>query len=213
VSIREAVKTIVQAEGKIDVVVNNAGFGAFGPFELSTDAQRRELFDVNVFGVMNVVQAVLPVLRKNQPGSLIQVSSIGGLMSFPLFSTYHSSKWAIEGFSESLYFELLPLGIQVKIIEPGATKSAFNGISLRSSPDAALSVYQAYVSRLLLKKDQSFEAGLAPEKVAKVIFKAATDHSHQLRYVVGNRRSLTLAKLRRILPTEWFLRLIKCNFN
>lgn len=212
-SIKEAIKTVIQKAGKIDVVVNNAGFGAFGPFELSTNAQRKELFEVNVFGVMNVVQEVLPVLRKNHSGTIINVSSIGGFMTYPLFSVYHSSKWAIEGFSESLYLELLPLGIKLKIIEPGATKSSFNSSSLVSFPHAELTIYNDYVSRLSLKKDHSFEDALAPEQVAKIIFMAATDNTNKLRYVVGNRRSVTLAKLRKMLPTEWFLQMINRKIN
>lgn len=95
-------------------MVNNAGFGGYGAFELSTITQRQSMFDVNIFGLMNVIQEILPYFRSNNSGLIINVSSIGGLMTYPLYSIFHSTKWAVEGFSESLNYELKHLGIGVK---------------------------------------------------------------------------------------------------
>lgn len=114
-----AVKTAHEAFGRLDVVINNAGYGLFGAVEEITDRQLRDQLDVNLFGVLHVTQAVLPILREQKSGHIIQISSIGGLVAFPNLGGYHASKWALEALSDSLAQEVAGFGIKVTLVEPG----------------------------------------------------------------------------------------------
>ncbi|HZH96384.1 MAG TPA: SDR family oxidoreductase, partial [Flavisolibacter sp.] len=129
-SIGNAVATGIERFGCIDVLVNNAGYGTLGVLEAASDEEIIKQFDVNVFGVINVTKAILPVMRKNKSGVIINISSVGGRITFPYFSLYHATKFAVEGLTESLQYELSPLGIQVKLIEPGGYKTKFAGSSM-----------------------------------------------------------------------------------
>jgi NADP-dependent 3-hydroxy acid dehydrogenase YdfG len=113
--------------GKIDVVLNNAGYGLMGTFESATRESIIRQFGVNVQGLFDVTQAALPHFRKNKDGMFINISSIGGKMTFPLMPLYHSTKWAVEGFSESLRWEMAQIGVQVKLVEPGGVATDFGG--------------------------------------------------------------------------------------
>jgi NAD(P)-dependent dehydrogenase (short-subunit alcohol dehydrogenase family) len=127
---KAAVAEAIEAFGGIDVWLNNAGYRAFGPVEAGKREQVERQFDVNVFGLIGCVQAVAPHFRQRRAGVLINVSSIGGIMTLPGYSVYHSSKFAVEGLSEGLWYELGTLGIKVKVIEPGAIKTDFGGRSM-----------------------------------------------------------------------------------
>jgi len=124
-SIRSAIKESLEKFGRIDAVVNNAGYGLVGPFEAATDEQIERQFQTNVFGLMNVCREILPYFREQKRGFIVNVASLGGRVSFPFYSIYNSTKWAVEGFSEALRYELEPLHIRVKIIEPGPIKTDF----------------------------------------------------------------------------------------
>lgn len=124
-SIQKAVRSGIDQFGTIDVLVNNAGYGVMGVFESATPDQIRQQYAVNVFGLMAVTQAVLPILRAQGHGTIVNLSSFGGLVALPFGSLYNSSKFAVEGFSEALSHEVLPLGIRVKIIEPGGVATNF----------------------------------------------------------------------------------------
>ncbi|MCL2318378.1 MAG: SDR family oxidoreductase, partial [Methanomassiliicoccaceae archaeon] len=126
-SISSAVKEGIAAFGKIDVLVNNAGYYAIGPFEAATHEQIEKQFDTNLLGVINMTKEVLPYLREQRSGTIVNVSSIAGMVTFPLHSLYNSTKWGVEGFSEALRYELRPFNIRVKIIEPGVIKTDFYG--------------------------------------------------------------------------------------
>ena len=212
-SIQHCLQRVLKQTSKIDVIVNNAGYGAFGAFELSTHEQRQEMYNVNVFGLMNVIQTLLPHFRQNKSGVIVNVSSIGGLMTYPLFSVYHSTKWAVEGFSESLYYELTKLGIRVKIVEPGATKTDFASRSLVVFDNPQLNDYRAYQEKLQEKAQDAFIHALEPEKIANTIFEASTDNKSKLRYPVGNKKSMTILNLRKVLPISFFMRLISKTFD
>src|SRR5262249_25648147 len=124
-TITQAVKDAVARFGSIDVLVNNAGYGLVGPFEASTKENIERQFNTNLFGLMETTRAILPHFREKRNGVLINVASMGGRITFPLYSLYHATKWAVEGYSESLQHELLPFNIRVKIIEPGPIKTDF----------------------------------------------------------------------------------------
>ncbi len=192
----------------LDVVVNNAGYGAVGVFEKATDADIRAQFDTNVFGVMNVVREILPLFRKQKNGIIITVTSVGGLVTFPLYSVYHATKWALEGFIESLAFELRPFNIVLKNVEPGAIKTDFYGRSMKKFSNTSISAYDGYEQAALAVMQKTGEHGPGPEVVAEAIFRAATDGSKRLRYPVGGNAPL-LVWLKRMLPNNVFFALVR----
>lgn len=185
-TIVSAVKEAIDRFGNIDVLVNNAGYGAYGPLEgTPMDALRRQ-FEVNVFGLVEVTKKVLEDMRKNKTGVIVNVSSVGGRMTFPFGSLYHGSKWAVEGLSEALNFEVRLFGAKVKIVEPGGVNTDFGGRSFVFSNDESLEEYQPLVkafAEAMANADTSTNQN--PEDVAEVIWNASTDGTDQLRYVSG----------------------------
>lgn len=200
-SIRAAISETLGRFGAIDTVVNNAGYGIVGPFEASTPEQIERQIQTNLIGVMNVVREILPYFRKQGGGTIVNVSSVGGRLTFPLYSAYHATKWGLEGFSEGLQFELRPHNIRVKIIEPGPIKTDFYGRSLDVVSKPGLTAYNGYVNRAMPNLQRAGETAPGPEIVARVIFKAVTDGSWKLRYSANG--ALFLA-LRRLFPESWF---------
>jgi NAD(P)-dependent dehydrogenase (short-subunit alcohol dehydrogenase family) len=167
--------------GGIDVLINNAGFALLGPLEgASLDDLRREI-DTNIMGVIGMIQLVLPLMREGGSGVIVNVSSLGGRMTLPLFSTYHATKFAVEGLTEALQYELQEHGIRVKLIEPGGSKTNFDSSSMVRTPHPA---YQALIDGFdkMWKKESAKLPG--PEKVVQAIYRAATDGSACLRYPV-----------------------------
>ncbi|MEL6306855.1 MAG: SDR family oxidoreductase [Chloroflexota bacterium] len=186
-SIANAATQILSDFEKVDVLLNNAGYGLAGPFEAATPEQIRTQFDTNVFGLMEVTRAFLPHFRANKAGVILNVSSIGGLITFPFISLYHSTKWAVEGFSESLWYELGQLGIQVKIIEPGGVATDFGGRSLvMAMPSEDLADYMPAVQTYMGNREAMSLGGSTAEYLAEEIFKAATDGTDTLRYLIGD---------------------------
>ncbi|WP_238006882.1 SDR family oxidoreductase [Dactylosporangium sp. AC04546] len=209
-SVDDAVARAVEAFEAIDVLVNNAGYGAYGPLE-AFDVERIERqFDTNVVGLLAVTKAVLPHMRARRRGVVVNLSSIGGRMTFPLGSLYHGSKFAVEGLSEALRYELEPLGIRVKLVEPGFVATDFGGRSLDFANDAALVEYQPTVDAVL--KGIAATLGAAPAGVAEVILTAATDGSRRLRYPAGDDAREILAA-RAATDDEAFADGIKARFN
>ena len=166
------------------MVLNNAGYGLVGPFEAATNEQIRRQFDTNVIGLMEVTRAFLPHFRANKAGMFLNVSSIGGRITYPLISLYHSSKWAVEGFSESLAFELRELGIQVKLIEPGGVATDFGGRSMTLAMSTELPDYMPMVQKVMAAFGARGPASSA-EQIAAGIYEATTDGKNQLRYLLG----------------------------
>ena len=211
-SIQAAVSTALARFGRIDVLVNNAGYGAYGPLEATPMRKVRRQFDVNVHGLIATTQAVLPHLRRQRSGIIVNISSIGGRLTFPLGTLYHGTKFAVEGLSEALHFELLPLGVQVKLIEPGMVKTDFAGRSFDFSNDPALAEYQPVVQALLGALGPMAAAASEPTTVAEVIFEAATDGRDELRYEAGADAQHLLAT-RRVADDATFLGAIRSQFG
>ena len=181
-SIQPAIDQAVSTFGGIDALLNNAGYGAYGPLEaFSMDGIRRQ-WDTNVLGLLAVTKAVLPVMRKNKSGVVANVSSVGGKITFPLGALYHGTKWAVEGLSESLHYELAPLGIRVKIIEPGAIATDFGGRSFDFTNDESLTEYQPTVQAMLGTIENVFTTASPASDCAEVIYNAITDGSEKMRY-------------------------------
>ena len=202
-SIRRAIAETRAAFGGIDVIVNNAGYGAVGVFEAATTDQIRRQFETNVFGVMNVIREILPYFREKGDGTIITVTSMGGLIAFPIYSIYHGTKWAVEGFTEALSFELRPFNIRVKNIEPGAIKTDFYERSQDLLQQEGLTAYDDYVRVTLANSQKAGADAPGPEVVARKIFVAANDRSFRLRYPVGSQSPWLLA-IRRLIPLTWF---------
>ncbi|MCY7352787.1 MAG: SDR family oxidoreductase [Cytophagaceae bacterium] len=202
-TIRQAIHDTIAAFGGLDVVVNNAGYGAVGIFEAASAEQIQRQFDTNVFGVMNVVREILPYFREKRDGTIINVTSMGGLVTFPIYSIYHATKWAVEGFAEALQFELRPFNIRVKNIEPGAIKTDFYSRSQDLFRKEGLTAYDKYQRVTFENSQKEGQKAPGPEVVAKKIFQAANDRSFRLRYPVGS-QSPVLLTLRRLLPLSWF---------
>jgi NAD(P)-dependent dehydrogenase (short-subunit alcohol dehydrogenase family) len=205
-SIRSAVRDAVMRFGAIDVLVNNAGYGAVGAFEASTPEQVDRQMSTNVTGLMNVTREVLPHFRERRAGVIVNVASVGGRVAFPLYSLYHATKWAVEGFSESLAYELEPFGVRVKIVEPGPIKTEFYDRSMELTTKPGLTAYDDFVGRALPNLQRAGASAPGPEVVAKTIFKAATDGSSRLRYPVN---AAGILALRQLLPTRLFMALVK----
>ena len=184
-SIAGATEKILADMGTVDVVLNNAGYGLVGPFEAASMAQIRSQFETNVFGLMEVTRAFLPHFRANKAGMFLNVSSIGGLITFPLISLYHSTKWAVEGFSESLSYELGSLGIQVKLIEPGGVATDFGGRSMTFAMDENLPDYNEIVGKFQTAMRNSGLGSSTAEFLAEGIYEATTDGKSQMRYLIG----------------------------
>ncbi|WP_394778209.1 SDR family oxidoreductase [Undibacterium sp.] len=214
-SIKQAVAAGIARFGRIDALINNAGFGLFGVFEAMSADKIREQFDVNVFGVMDVTRALLPHFRGNKAGTIINVSSGAGVFTLPMVSLYCASKFALEGFSESLSYELAPLGITVKVVEPGGVISTSFG--QRSGAEAgqvsALADYDAFITATNAVFAQLRSQRLATEEdVAKVIYDAATDGSDQLRYVATD-DIRPLVKARRETSEADYMQLMRSQFS
>lgn len=205
-SIRSAIKETIEKFGRIDAVVNNAGFAVVGPFEAATQEQIERQMQTNVYGVMNVCREILPVFREQRRGVIVNVASMGGRITFPLYSIYHASKWAVEGFSEALQYEVREFGIKIKIIEPGPIKTDFYDRSMSITKKEGLTAYDIFVAKAMPNLQRAGETGPDGSVVAETIYQAATDDSWKMRYPVNSKAILAL---RRFLPDALFLPIIR----
>ena len=185
-SIKAAVEQAQERFGGIDALLNNAGYGAYGALEATPTEVIRRQFDVNLFGLIAVIQAVLPGMRARKSGVIVNISSVGGRMCYPFGTLYHGSKWAVEGLSEALHYELIPLGIRVKLVEPGAVATDFGGRSFVFTNDESLEEYQPMVQAMVAAMAEGSPSGSQqPEGVAEVIWEATNDETLRLRHVSG----------------------------
>lgn len=183
-SIEQAIAVGIERFGRIDTLVNNAGFGLYGPFELATREQIQTQFDVNVFGVMDTMRAILPHFRQHGGGTIINISSQGGRITFPAISFYHATKFAIEGFTESVSYELAPFNIIVKLVEPGAVNTNFgSAATFTANPDHP--IYDAFVKKVTDNFPNMSPPPESPDVTVNAIYTAATDGTNQLRYIAG----------------------------
>jgi len=186
-SITSAIDEGIKKFGKIDVLINNAGYGAFGPLEASSKSRIERQFDTNVIGLLETTKALLPHFRKNRSGVIVNISSGAGKIAMPLGTLYHGTKFAVEGISESLQYELEPIGVKVKVVEPGVIATDFAGRSFDFANDEALEEYQPIVQKMMtVLGNESIQAQGSPASlVADVIWEAVTDGTSTLRYTAG----------------------------
>ena len=212
-SVKDAIAKIVTEKERIDVLVNNAGYGLFGSIEDVSIEEMKAQFETNFFGVMRVTQLVLPTMRKQKSGTIVNVSSVGGRISLPVLSAYNSTKFALEGLSESMSYELEPFGIKVVIIEPGVIRTNIMDSSIFAKK--AQDPKSPYFS-LIQKVESNFKSMMEnksspPEEVAKVILGALTSKNPQLRYTVGD-DAATMIQARVNMSDNEFKKMIMQNF-
>lgn len=182
-SAKACVDEVLTRAGRLDVLVNNAGYALGGAAEETSIEEAKEQFETNFFGVVRMVKAVLPHMREHRSGRIITIGSLAGLMAIPYNAFYSSTKFAVEGYMEALWFELKPFGIAVSIVEPGFVHTAINQAA-RFVADP-LTAYEGPRDRALAVIDRSVEKGIAPELVARAILRAAQSRAPHLRYRVG----------------------------
>lgn len=192
-SMKDGVQTIMEEHGRIDILVNNAGYGSFGSLEETPLSEARRQYEVNIFGLAALTQLVLPAMRKQGSGRIINISSIGGRFGEPHGGWYHSSKYALEGLSDSLRMELADFGIDVVLIEPGAIKSEWNAIARKNLEETSGSgPYREQVLRHIRSMEKIDGAGSPPEVIGRVIYKSATARKPKPRYIAGKGGRLVL---------------------
>ena len=213
-SITSSVEAGIKRFGKIDAVVNNAGFGLLGLFEAMNADQIREQFEVNVFGLMNVMRVVLPHFRSNENGLIINISSGAGLHTLPLLSTYNASKYALEGFSEAVSYELSSQNIKVKIVEPGAIETNFAKRSFEQyAYDPELTGYETFNAAVGKMLETMMSETATAADVADVIYEAATDGTDRVRYLAGTENFKKRMADSRQLSDQQYIDYIKTEYG
>ena len=207
-TIESGIKAGIDKFGDIDVLMNNAGYGTYGTLESMTTENIRRQFDVNVIGLLETTKAILPHFRAKKSGILINISSIGGKMAFPLGTLYHGTKFAVEGISEALSFELSAIGVKTKIVEPGVIATDFGGRSFSFLNDESLTEYQPLVQKFMSTFETANASPSPASLVAEVIYQAATDGTEQLRYTAGEDAKEYMAN-RKQLDDETFMQGMK----
>ena len=208
--VAKLVDDILTEAGRIDLLVNNAGFGVQGAAEETSIAQVRSLFETNFHGVVRVTNAVLPIMREQGGGRILNVSSVLGLIPAPYGAYYSATKHALEGYSESLDHEVREFGVRVAVIEPAATRTSFETSTVSS--DAPLAAYDASRAKYLVAYERAMAVGDTAESVAETIVRAALDRKPQLRYPSG-KAARQVAFARRFLPRSLFDKILHSQFG
>jgi NAD(P)-dependent dehydrogenase (short-subunit alcohol dehydrogenase family) len=211
-SVEQAIDQAISDFGQLDVVINNAGYGVDGTFEAMTDEVIEKQFSTNVFGLMRVTRETIKRMRPQGGGMIIQISSMGGIITFPLYSIYHATKFAVEGFTESLHYELAQFKIQLKLIEPGPIVTDFYGRSRQFVKSSNTNQYDGFIQKFNQAAEKVMKDAEGPEVVAKTIFQAATDNTSQMRYVVGKPGPM-LVTLRKLLSDKWYFWMVRKSYN
>jgi NAD(P)-dependent dehydrogenase (short-subunit alcohol dehydrogenase family) len=206
-SVEQAVAAVFEREGRLDIVVNNAGMGIAGPVENTSIEEAKRQLEVNFFGAFRVCRAVLPALRSQRRGYIVNIGSIGGLVAIPYQAMYSASKFALEGLSESLRMEVRPFGVKVVIIEPGDHKTAIteNRTEMSGGTDAYSQSFQAALARTAHDE----QSGPGPEQVARLLYRIVNTRNPRLRYTIGPATQRAAVWLKRFLPysiTEYSIR-------
>ena len=203
-SVKDAVNKVLDEKKRIDVLVNNAGYGLMGCVEDLSMEEVKVQFETNLFGVIRVTQAVLPAMRTQNHGIIVNVSSIAGRIGFPVTPGYISSKFALEGLSESMRYELEPFGIKAVIVEPGAVRSNFiNAMVLAKKASDQNSPYLQLTQKVGAGLRLLLEHGTHPDEVAKAILKAVTAENPEPRYLVGNDAAMIMEARNKMSDTEF----------
>lgn len=202
-SIKKGVEKVFSQQGHIDVLVNNAGYGSFGAIENVAIEEARRQFEVNVFGLARLIQLVLPSMRERRMGRIINISSMGGKFSEPFGGWYHATKYAIEGFSDSLRMELKPFGIKVILIEPGCIASEWSGIATKHLVESSIGTpYEISCKNQAKNLTKIYKYASDASVIGKTILKASTTKYPKIRYLKGFGAKGIVIFLK-LIPTRW----------
>ena len=210
--VEEVMNKVIADFGSLDVLINNAGYGVDGAFEAMDDEVIRRQFETNVFGLMRVTRAAIKVMRPRRSGTIIQISSMGGKITFPLYSIYQATKFAVEGFTESLHYELANFNIRLKIVEPGPIVTEFYGKNRNFIKPENTSEYDDFIAKFNAAAVEVMKTAEGPEVVARTIFQSATDQTGQLRYPVGKPGPLLL-KLRKLMSDRAYFWMVRKSYK
>lgn len=213
VSVKNAIQEISSEAGHIDVLVNNAGYGLNGAFEDLAMDEIKAQYETNVFGLVRTTQAVLPIMRRQKSGTIVNISSGAGRFGFPGSSAYVSTKFAVEGLSESMSYELEPFGIKVVIVEPGVIRTNFvDGMVVAKKSQKPNSPYSQITQKIATGFEEMMKNASSADLVAKVVLDAITDKNPSLRYLAGSDVETWLGGKRKIADEE-FLKVMKQNLK
>lgn len=212
-SVQTAMQTLLDREGRIDVVVNNAGFGYGGAVEDTTIEEAQAIFDTNFHGVLRVCHTVLPTMRAQGSGTIINVSSIGGLIGLPFQGLYSASKYALEGMSEALRMEVKRFGIHVTLVEPGDTRTQFTANRRNTRGADENSTYREVYRRTLARIEADEANGAPPETVARTVMRVVATPRPKVRYVVGPFHQKLAVLVKRLVPSGLFERIIMMAYG
>lgn len=212
-SVAQAVRQVIEREGRIDVIVNNAGDGIAGAVEDTSIAEAQQQFDTNFFGALRVCRAVLPQMRAQGSGLVVNVSSLGGLVALPFQGLYSASKFALEGMTEALRMEVKPHGVRVVLVEPGDFRTGFTA-QRRKVQAAGHSVYAGHFGRALATMERDEHGGSDPAAVARLLERLINKSSPRLRYKVGSAwQKFAIGTLRVLLPQKLFEYLLAMSYG
>jgi NAD(P)-dependent dehydrogenase (short-subunit alcohol dehydrogenase family) len=201
-SVSQAVATVLDREGRVDVLINSAGFGIAGAVEDTTMEEAAAQFDVNFFGTVRVCHAVLPVMRSQNAGYIVNIGSIGGVIAIPFQGFYSASKFALEGLSESLRIEVRPFGIHVVVIEPGDHRTGFTQNRRPTAASTGPSAYHNRFERAIARMASDEQNGPKPDAIAHLVQKVIDDPHPRLRYTIGPASQRAAVWLKRLLPNR-----------
>jgi NAD(P)-dependent dehydrogenase (short-subunit alcohol dehydrogenase family) len=207
-SVGQGVATVSARAGRLDAVVNNAGFGFGGSVEDTSIAEAQEMFDTNLFGTLCVCRAVLPHLRERRAGTIVNISSLAGLIGQPFVGIYCATKFAMEGATEALRMKVRPFGIHVVLIEPADTRAGFTANRRRTQASQAASPYADNMQRALAVIEHDEHTGCSPEAVARVLGRILRSRSPRLRYPVASTFQRFAVVLRKFMPGGLFERML-----
>jgi NAD(P)-dependent dehydrogenase (short-subunit alcohol dehydrogenase family) len=212
-SVTNAIQAIVSKANGIDVLVNNAGYALTGAFEDLAIEEIKAQYETNLFGLIRTTQTVLPIMRKQKSGAIVNISSGAGRFGYPGGSAYVSTKFAVEGLSESMAYELEPFGIKVILIEPGVIKTNIaNGMVIAEKSQNPNSPYSQIMQKMSTSFEHMLENASSPDVVAKVVLKAVTSENPSLRYLAGKDVEMWI-EAKRNISDDQFYKMIKQSFN
>lgn len=203
-SVSDGIKEIHEQQGRLDVVINCAGYGIAGAVEETSPQEAMAQLDTNFFGAHRVCRAVLPIMRQQKDGVIINISSLAGLLAVPFQAFYSASKFAMEGMTEALRMEVRPFGIRVALIEPGDFKSEFPANRVNTAGSAKSDVYSELMERCVGVMREEEKHGKAPYPIAKLVERIINDRSPRLRYTIGPFGERLGPKLKSILPYKLY---------
>lgn len=212
-SIKEAIGQVYDKNKRIDVLINNAGYALAGPLEETSTEEIKTQFETNFFGAIKTMQSVIPIMRNQKNGKIVNITSMGGRIAIPLDPIYHGTKFALEGLSECIRYELGSFNIKIILIEPGAVGSNFwNNIRMANKSENSLSPYQNVIDTVSETFSKMSENVISPSEVAAIIIKAVTTNTPEFRYVVGEDAKMIMEKSKNLSDKE-FENFIKEQFN